>query len=221
MFIRNYPAIKLKSNLIISDIHLGVVREFAKKGIHLPSQSIKFANRINYLIDLTDTNKLIINGDLKHSISFSISELKEIKKFLDLINAEVILIKGNHDGNIEDIGINVKHQLRINKYIITHGHMNIKEKSNLILGHTHPLIMLKDEYNMRYVKRVWLVEKERNIIILPAFNELVGGEVINNTLNLLGPVCKFVEVRNMFAYLLDGTQLGMIGELHERITHAK
>jgi hypothetical protein len=96
------------------------------------------------------------------------------------------------------------------------------------MGHNHPCIDLKDEFGRSIKESVWIraklthrarkfykLKKNPDIIIMPAFNDLLYGTPFNARTNLLGPFFKrgLIDLENAGAYLLDGTFLGKIKEL--------
>ncbi len=191
----NPPALYFSSNksLVVAELHLGV-------GL-LPSSTI-LADSIfeaciadlNMLRDKFNAKRLIINGDLKESIGqpskYELTLLRRFEKYTNDYFDEVILVKGNHDGLINNY-INfkitsnysfVEDNMNIN---IQHGH-TIKIKSGLlVLGHLHPSVRLPDSSTLF----VWVFltrkgtsrENQFNkVIIMPPFNKFVGGGPINS-----------------------------------------
>ncbi len=164
--------------------------------------------------------------------------LKELASF-----APVDIVPGNHDGDIENlIPENVTvHGMRGFVFDGTgyfHGHtwpdVTLLSASNLVMSHNHPAIRFTDTLGHGVSEPVWIrthlvenairehygeLEKwtDPEVIIMPAFNELCGGIPFNESLHeeLLGPVFAnhAVELEKARAFLLDGTDLGMIGKL--------
>jgi metallophosphoesterase superfamily enzyme len=54
--------------LVVSDIHLGWEASLSEEGIHVPSQTGKLLRRIERIISLEKPDRLIILGDVKHTI---------------------------------------------------------------------------------------------------------------------------------------------------------
>lgn len=234
MFVRNKPAIKIKNALIIADLHIGVTRELYDSGITIPSQARTLSKRINELKKLTKTTRLIINGDLKHKVpGIAWQERKEIPAFLSSLKfRNIVIIKGNHDGWIERMlsnklkkKIKIKKSFGIDDYLITHGNRRVKtNKKCIIIGHNHPYVKFIDDLGSVYYEPVWLkgtikiLRKGKEIIIMPAFNELSGMNIVNNKSDnyiswLAGPIAKLLEKSKTHAYLLDGTDLGKVSDL--------
>jgi len=227
MFIRNEPAMKIGHSLVISDLHIGIEDELSKNGIKISDQTKALLKRICFLIRETKARETIILGDIKNSIFTTKIENKKISEFLDSLKkvTNLVLVKGNHDGLIEKL---VKKDVDVcsfdtrGSYLLTHGHRkipkNLKEKNEIktiVIGHNHPGICFKDRYGIVSTEPCWVVgtEKEkRQVIIMPAFNPLVGETAINRH-DVMGPIAKNIDIENARIYLLDGTYLGHVKTL--------
>lgn len=228
MFLKNYPAMKINEYLVVSDLHVGITKDIYDSGILLPLQSDIMADRLNYLKKITHTKKLIILGDVKHKVpGFSMHEKFEIEKFLKMLAfKEIILIKGNHDGNIEHmipygmIGrVSIKKSASIEKYFLTHGHRNVSTKKKvIIIGHNQPHIMLRDDIGAYYTEPVWLRGKltgkldGKTLIVMPAFNEFCGATIVNRE-KMLGPIANLLDKSRTNVYMIDGTDIGKLSNL--------
>ena len=222
MFLTNHPAMAIKDYLVIADVHVGITKEIREAGILLPSQVEKLAKQINGLKRVTKAKNLIILGDFKHEIPrISWQERVEIPKLLSLLKfKKIIITKGNHDGNIEKIihdpHIKIKKSFAIGDYIFTHGHRKVKtKKKTIVMGHNHPHVKFVDDIGSTYVQPCWAIGKadNREVIMVPAFNELCGATIVNGKDNFLGPIARRIDKKNINVYLLDGTYLGRIKDL--------
>jgi hypothetical protein len=226
MFLKNYPVMKLGEYLIAADLHIGITKDIYDSGVVLPRQSIKLAEKINKLKRITRAKKLVLLGDVKHKVlGFSLREKYEIERFFELLNfKDIVIVKGNHDGDIEKMlpngkNISVRKSFVIDDYFLTHGHRKIRTKKKVIvIGHNQPHIKFRDEIGAVYIEPVWVRGKlkgklkGKNLIIIPAFNDLCGATVVNRD-RLLGPVAKHLNKKSAHVYLLDGTDLGMLSDL--------
>jgi hypothetical protein len=242
----NEKALILNDFLIIADLHIGLERELFNKGMKVPSQIAKIEQRIIDLLNKTGKKKLIILGDLKHNIpTISWQEYNEIPKFIKRLSqyAEIILIKGNHDGYIEKIipDLKVKKELSVNgKILLLHGHANPKklDYEYFIIGHNHPGIQLRGKFGFGNTESAWVrlkftknamdkinMQKKPEVVVLPAFNDLIYGVPFNSPKmnSLLGPFFKkgLVDIDNGRAFLLDSTYLGKIKDLKMEIPYQK
>jgi len=75
------------------------------------------------------------------------------------------------------------------------------------------------ENPVQQIKELFGIEvAETKIIVMPAYNKMLGGIPINTTQKLLGPLLKTncVSLPNMEIYLLDGTYLGKLASLKNK-----
>lgn len=127
-------------------------------------------------------------------------------------------------------------------YALLHGHAWPKPESInascIIIGHGHYMIELKDSLGLRLFEPVWLIGKiNRNkyldeypmqksnckryagnieIIILPAFNRIVGGIPINKVgKKQKSPLFKYLAEEETKLYLMDGTYLTTLSGIKE------
>jgi hypothetical protein len=201
--IKNQPAIKYKDYLIISDLHLGIERDYWKTGYEIPSQKQEMLARIKNL--KKRANNLIILGDLKHNIqNITYKERNEVPAFIkELRNyfEKVIIIKGNHDGNLEKITSGVVKEYFIDDLAFIHGH-SISKKAlkakRIIAGHTHPVYTYKNHLGIPQTRKCFIITDK--ILIIPAFTQLSLGSN-----ELARPLRKYVSDEERI--LLDHTKV--------------
>jgi len=248
-FITDYPAVFIaeKKTLVVAELHLGIEHELYKKGIIIPPQREKFQEILDKLLQLTKAKTLVIIGDIKHKVSgISIREERELPKFLEYLKnrVKVILVKGNHDAEIENIvpeGIKIygSRGFKLGKYGFFHGHAwpskRLMQCDHLFMAHLHPGLEFRDKFGFRNVEQVWIKgmfdpEKVRekykikkigrlNAIVMPTFNKLLGNIDVNKLIKQehAGPeiVNKLTDMRKSKVYLLDGTLLGTLKQLKD------
>ena len=238
--IPNEPAllIKNKNILVIADLHIGIESVLKEQGLNTASQT---NNMTKHLVSLCKTYKpkeIILLGDIKHNIpSSTIQERRDVKAFIETIQPYGIIhiIPGNHDGNIkkltsEEIIIHPSDGLVIKNIGFAHGHRwpseGIMQCEQIIIGHTHPIIMFTDRLKHKAFEPCWLKgktireklkEKYSNIediqiLVMPAFNPLCGG-IAANKKGVNGPIGKIMDVDNAQVYLLDGSSLGKVKDI--------
>ncbi len=221
MFIKNEAVMKVGKYLVISDVHIGLTKDLWESGITLPSQVKSFILRLNRLKKLAGSDGLIIVGDLKHKINgISLQEKKEVPEFLKCLKfKKIVVIKGNHDGNIEQLtkdtkNVSVKKTFSVGGYVFTHGNRKIKTKKKIIvIGHNHLCVRFRDDVKAVYNEPVWVRGRagEKTIIIMPAFNELCGYYPANKA-TFHGPIASKLD-GNAKVYLLSGLDIGRIKDL--------
>ena len=255
-FLTNYPALIINapsnhgkhsrrdetSYLIISDLHIGITKRLYDKGISIPSQIKGMLDRIHELKRISGAKNLIMLGDIKDKVpGTSWQEEMEIPNFLSRLKFDkIIIVKGNHDGNIEKLipnkkKIKVVNYFNIGNYHLTHGHRALKpsemktkkSETTIIIGHNQPHIQFQDDMKANYSEPVWVrgiimnapkktkKRSRRNtgvrLIIMPAFNELCGATTVNKD-KLLGPIAKNLDYKKTHIFLLDGTDLGKLSD---------
>ena len=242
-FITDYPAAYIPEikTLVVTDIQIGLEHELYKQGIVIQPQAEKFVGLLNKLIKLTRAKQLVILGDLKHKVpGISLRETSQLPKFFEKISLKkIILCKGNHDTDFEDLIPNyVKIYgsigCRIKNYGFFHGHgwpsKRIMECDFLFMGHLQPGIEFQDNFGHRLIEQIWIktemnVEKIKikyglqrtgklELTIVPAFNPLLGCAIINKLLpeDYVGPFFQnhIIDLKESHIYLLDGTHIGQL-----------
>jgi putative SbcD/Mre11-related phosphoesterase len=236
------PALLLKEKrlLVVADLHIGIESELRESGLHVPSQTNVMEQRLITLLTTYNIQDIVLLGDIKHMIpSISIQERSDVRRFLRSIQTYGTLhvLPGNHDGNIDRL-LEPEVQLYSSEGFVfegigfTHGHRwasaEVMQCEQVVIGHTHPTVMLTDRLGYRTFEQCWLrcpplVEKlkqryptspTKQILIMPAFNPLCGGIAVNQE-TLLGPFGSLIDVDNTEVYLLDGCSLGLLKDLKE------
>lgn len=240
-FIKGEPAFLSGDTLVISDLHIGYEGEVRLRGVVFPSLTEKMLDRVLNLIKKNSVKRLIILGDLKHTVYGPRGlEWKEIPAFMKRIVNEsewVGVIPGNHDGDLYAVlpdGVELidPDGIVLNNILLTHGHKKVdtiiekklKEGSvikTVVVGHFHPAVELVDDLGYRYTIPVWIkgtVSKDIEIIMMPAFNENIGRLVMNNPEKLSEELRGFlktglINLEEAEAYSLDLVLIGKIGDI--------
>jgi len=191
--------------LVINDLHIGYEEALHRKGVLVPRfQLDEILGMLQKIIENTSPKKIIVNGDLKHEFGTVLKrEWKEVLQFLDFcLNkvGEIIIIRGNHDPIIRPIaekrGITVLTRYMVGDTLIVHGDELVEtDAKNIIIGHEHPAITVRDgskwEKYKCFLKGKW---GRKNLIAVPSFNPLLEGtDVLKERLlsPFLGNIRKF------------------------------
>lgn len=226
--------------LLIGDLHIGLESSLRRSGINLPSQTARMRERVEALLRQTSANRIIIIGDLKHSIEYpTTQEVRELPAFFKALGVPVELVPGNHDASLPEMAENVTvHQaegISLGEVGVAHGHAwpakSVAERKLLVTCHNHPAVLLGDEMGGRHKEPAWIrgklseaarerypdIKRGAEFIVMPAFNDLLGGVAFNafEPTDLLGPLVKneYVDVDRADVYTVDGISLGKVMEL--------
>ena len=227
------PALRVDSNLVIADLHIGVESHLMSKGFHLTSRTQDMFDTITEASE--GCNRLIVLGDVKNSVpGSSKQEYREIPDFfcgLRELFDDVIIVRGNHDTNIEEflppeIKLAPATGIRIGDVGFVHGHTwpstDTMKCKTLIMAHNHPAMTFVDGVGKQTTEPCWLrgkfisggekyPEYPESFIVVPAFNRILGGSAVNTIDgDFLGPLMKeeFIDLDNSEIFLLDGIFLG-------------
>lgn len=174
--VKDFAALLIESpirTIIVADLHIGFEQELRDAGFMVPAQSWRIANSLIDLIRMHEPERLIVLGDLKHKVP-GISKLEwkflpqiveEVRKHVD----KIILVPGNHDGDIEEIVGNsilysdAKGTLLEDgdsKIALFHGHAwpseLLLESNMFIMAHMHPVIRIRTDFGFTIRRRVWI-----------------------------------------------------------------
>ncbi len=208
----------------MADVHLGFELE---EGIDSPLFSRKLISELLSLMEFGDY--LIILGDLKHQIiAFESIERKILMNAIKELSenfSEVILIKGNHDGGIEELNppenfvIMEARGISLGGAFLFHGHSwpseEIVEKKYAMMAHTHPVVIKFDGAKIRIP--VWAILRTNKkgeekigrkvVAVMPSFNpHLPGSDILREGfLDVLSKSSLFSK--RMRAYSVDGIRV--------------
>jgi uncharacterized protein len=162
---------KTEKVVVIGDLHIGWEVTLAQQGIHIPSQTDKMLARLKVIIANEKPSKLLLLGDIKHSVTAAeLEEWRDVPEFFEALlklvpSIQVVL--GNHDGNLEPL---TPSQVELTpatgvalwkKFGLVHGHAwpapEILGCETLILGHLHPAVTLRDALGYRLTRPAWVM----------------------------------------------------------------
>jgi len=230
--------IKEKKLLVIADLHIGIESELRENGLQVPSQTNVMEQRLISILTSNTIDDIILLGDIKHNIpSSTIQERTDVNRFLNTIQTYGTLhvLPGNHDGNIHRLLPSTVKLYPSDGFVFdgigfTHGHRKpnpeVMQCEQVVIGHTHPTVMLTDRLGYRTFEQCWLrsvplsdrlLEKyptshTLQVLVMPAFNPLCGGIAVNRD-PLLGPFKSLIDINSAEVYLLDGSSLGKVKDI--------
>lgn len=160
--------------LIISDVHLGKISHFRKFGSPVPYKAIN-ANfiRLSEVVGKFRPKTVCFLGDLFHSNLNN--EWKLFENWLSFVDADVVLVAGNHDIisplKYEKLGLKIHSEWQLNGFLLTH-HPEQREFFFNICGHIHPGYRLNGKARQSLKLPCFFRRKDQ--LIFPAFGEFTG-----------------------------------------------
>jgi len=232
-FLYNAPAILHKGALIVGDTHFGMEEKLRRKGIYDEHFSQRIFDKLKTLIIENKAEKIIFLGDVKEDITALDRKTEEILAKLAMI-CQIIVVKGNHDGGIERCGnaqVIGPEGFVYEGLGLLHGHSwpndELMQCGHIVMGHQHPMISITDAFGKHHSEPAWLVapgddealsgrykdyNKDISLILMPAFNPLVGSAINIDEKRHLGPLLnnKLFKLNHANVFRLDGTCLGRL-----------
>lgn len=232
-FLYNAPAILHRGALIVGDTHFGMEAKLRRKGIHDEQFSLSIFGRLWDLAMRHRAKKVIFLGDVKEDVTMLDAGTEGILAKLAML-CELVIVKGNHDGGIERCGnatIVGPQGFVFWGLGLMHGHSWPGEEllscRYVVCGHQHPMISMADVFGRRHQEAAWLVapadeemlaarykkfRKGVKLILMPAFNPLVGSAINYGEKERLGPILNnnLFKLDDALVFRLDGTRLGKL-----------
>ncbi len=168
-----YPAALVKSQglrtVVVADLHIGWELALSQKGIHVPSQTPKLLKKLVDVVSRYKADRLLILGDVKHTVaSAETLEWRDVPEFFSALERqvnEVLVVRGNHDGNIEpllpeSVKVLPSTGTVIGDVGLFHGHRwpspGLLGCRTLVMGHVHPVVVFRDPAGFRVTRQVWV-----------------------------------------------------------------
>lgn len=222
--------------LVVADFHAGIEDAIRyEQGVELDSRAGTRRELILDLVEERAVHQVIFLGDFMHSIGgpggAERGEIEVLLEAFDNRGVETLVVKGNHDGDIEsfvDAPVTAGEGIRLGDVGFVHGHTwpsrDVLAADVVCIGHEHPTVRLEDTVGGSRIERVWLrgplvrepfaerlgelTWNDPELIVFPAYNDLVGGTWLN--VEGQGFLTPFLPeaLATGEAYLLDGTRLG-------------
>ncbi|NYZ73554.1 metallophosphoesterase family protein [Candidatus Micrarchaeota archaeon] len=236
-FLYNAPAILHKGAIIVGDTHFGMEDKLRRKGIYDEEFSLRLFSRLKGLIVSHKAKKLILLGDVKEDITMLDKRTEDILAKLSML-CEITIVRGNHDGGIEHCAnaeIAKAEGFAYEGLGLIHGHSwpsdDVMACGHVIAGHQHPLITMTDAFGRKRSEPVWVMappdaeriaerykkfNKKIKLVLMPAFNPLVGSTINHDEKERLGPLLNnnLFKLNHAIVFRLDGTCLGELKNIH-------
>ena len=168
-----YPAALVKTQgsrtIVVADLHIGWEIALSREGIHVPSQTPKLLKKLVDIVSKYKADRLLILGDVKHTIATAETpEWRDVPGFFTALRQyvdETLVVRGNHDGNIEPLLPESVKVLPSTGVVLGdvgcfHGHRWLSPAllgcKTLIMGHVHPVVVFRDPAGFRVTRQVWV-----------------------------------------------------------------
>jgi len=165
--------------LVVSDLHFGKTGHFRREGIAVPQAVYQEdLHRLMSQIQYFKPKRIIFTGDLFHSAENSEHAL--FGRWRSSIDAELLLVRGNHDilsaRDYEVLGITT-HAHRYSDGVFDFVHdpaefQSTKNGRHRVCGHLHPGIRLSG--NGKQSLRLSCFYSTSGMTVLPAFSKFTG-----------------------------------------------
>ena len=165
-----------RSALMLSDVHFGKSATFRAHGIPVPEgESQTDLDRITQLVERYEADHLVIIGDFYHSgIALSSGLHEALASFCDSLNAEIILVRGNHDKTRHEL-LRMIDRLDWSTLELVHDPADATPQKPTIAGHLHPLCRIG---RAGRASRLPCFLQTENLLVLPAFGTFTGGHIV-------------------------------------------
>ena len=222
-----------EKNIVVTDLHIGFENSLASNEIFI-GKNTSINETIKDIVETIRIEKpdsVILLGDIKSNIkNISKNEWNDVPLFFEKIQneANVIVIPGNHDSNIQKLVsdktiMTSSAGMILEDTLLTHGHTmpseNYSHVNKIIMGHVHPVYF--NEESVLNGQRVWVSLKtdkqiifpdktgEIEITIIPSFNRYFFATQKKKHRKSISPIIE--RIKNMSTakiVTLDGTIIG-------------
>lgn len=168
-----HPALLVKSGdsrtIVIADLHIGWEVALSREGIHVPAQTSKLLKRLVDLASAYKVDRLLVLGDVKHTVATAETvEWRDVPEFFAALTRqvkEILVVRGNHDGNLEPLLPETVKVLPSTGVVLGgvgffHGHRwpspTLLTCKTLVMGHVHPVVVFRDPAGFRVTRQVWV-----------------------------------------------------------------
>lgn len=204
--------------LVIAELHVGLGSSSLIADKILEDMLAK----LDLLIDDYSVKRLIVNGDLKERVGapgrVESRLLKRLDNYLSEKSVVATLVKGNHDGAIENyISFRTLSSKRLTDhgavFEFIHGHSvkrDFRAVDWVVTAHLHPAVTIGRTRNFAWIFARRSEGKPRGFVVMPPFNRFVGGGRIS-TASL--PILKALGYRSSWESYVVSTDGRFLGDL--------
>lgn len=191
--------IREQSLCVVSDVHIGLSEALYRQGLHFPlHEEETLLERFEAILDRFRPAVFVLDGDIFHAFDRVSRDVKEsLETILSALKAEceVVLVRGSHDVMLPAVRGGTVERYDRGGYTVVHGDRAVDDHGTLIIGHDHPAIEI-DLARFPCFLYGQSIARGNDLIVLPAFNPLSPGVVVNSARNrdFLSPILRRVDV---------------------------
>ncbi|MDK2915490.1 MAG: uncharacterized protein PWR25_47 [Euryarchaeota archaeon] len=191
--------IREQSLCVVSDVHIGLSEALYRQGLHFPlHEEETLLERFEAILDRFRPAVFVLDGDIFHAFDRVSRDVKEsFETILSALKAEceVVLVRGSHDVMLPAVRGGTVERYDRGGYTVVHGDRAVDDHGTLIIGHDHPAIEI-DLARFPCFLYGQSIARGNDLIVLPAFNPLSPGVVVNSARNrdFLSPILRRVDV---------------------------
>ncbi len=179
--------------LVLADLHVG---RDAASNVELPlGERGDLLDRLGQLLDRFQPETVVFAGDILHA--FDTVPLQASRTLTALVEtvedaaASPMAVAGNHDRLLDDVwdGEAVEeHRLDDERTVVLHGHEPpTVDADRYVIGHDHPAIEIEGQRRPCHLVGEGVYHGS-DVFVLPAFNRLAPGVLLNRTRALESPL---------------------------------
>ncbi|QGN06618.1 metallophosphoesterase [Halorhabdus sp. CBA1104] len=171
--------------LVVADLHLGRERSSTVELSVGSERSLR--ERLSGLIAEHSVSEVVVAGDLLHAFDSLppdvVASYKQLRDVVTDHGCRLVVTPGNHDvllDAVRDGPSPEEYALSDGQTVVCHGHeLPETDADRYVIGHDHPAIEIEGQKRPCYLHGTD-VYRDADVLVLPAFNELVAGVTINH-----------------------------------------
>lgn len=180
---------------VIGDLHVGKAHA---SNVDFPiGESDDLLARFEDLCSRAELAEVVIAGDLLHSFDNVPGRVTEtlgaLKAVADGNDVTVVVLPGNHDTLLDACWDGTtRSEYQIGDTVIVHGHVEPETPARrYVIGHEHPVIEIEGRRHACFLLGEGVYDGA-DLIVVPAFNRLLAGVVINDmrTADFMSPLVR-------------------------------
>ncbi|WP_128694586.1 metallophosphoesterase [Methanoculleus taiwanensis] len=174
--------IREKKLCVVSDIHIGLEETLYAQGLHFPlREGATLLDRFEAILERFSPEIFVLDGDIFHSFDRIARSVQ--KKFVTIVErlraeCEVVFVRGSHDTMLPSVMAGSVERYDAGEYTVIHGDQTFPDHGFLVMGHDHPVIEIELQRFPCFLYGQGVVNG-KDLIMMPAFNPLSPGVIIN------------------------------------------